>query len=170
MIIVSDKVPPGTESEKEARKAFLWLLREETTKDPFEQVSAIEIVALFPAGSMSVEARHRRLKERIMNGSDQVRTNRDDTRTLFSTTHFGSFSKYACGHFAETIDEPFSFIRASRTRNPVAPDLGGHLSTFLKHVTTPSQLTEFAVPIIASSFFLDNYPPGAHSMCERFPC
>ena len=36
VIIVSDKIPPGAEIEKEARKNFLRILEEEITKDPFE--------------------------------------------------------------------------------------------------------------------------------------
>ena len=163
VMIVSDEIPPGAKSEKEARETFLWLLREKTTKDPFERISVIDIVALFPANTISIEARHRPLKERLMDGSDQVRKNRKDSQLLFSVTHFAALFKYACGHFAETMDQPFNFISASRRYNPVASDLEDHLSNFLRHVKKPTELTEFAVPIIASSFLLDTYPPGAHS-------
>jgi hypothetical protein len=163
VIIASDKIPLGTRSESEARKAFLWMLSEETTKDPFEQVSAIDIVAVFPAGTMSTKARYRLLKERLMEASDQIRGNREKTRYLFSATHFSALTKYACAHLAKTVEQPFNFIKASRTYNPVAPDLEEHLSTFLKHINNSGELTEFAVPVISSSFLLDNYPPGAHS-------
>lgn len=73
------------------------------------------------------------------------------------------YSSTPVGIFAETIDQPFNFISASRRYNPVASDLEEHLSNFLRHVGKPTELTEFAVPMIASSFLLDNYPPGAHS-------
>lgn len=169
VIIISDKIPPGTASENEAKRAFLWMLSEETTKDPLEQFSDISVVALFPAGTMSVEARHRRLKEQLLDALDHIRTTRDETRHLFSATHFGALFEYACAHLAKTIEQPFSFIKASRTYNPVAPNLGEHLLTFLKHVRTPIELTEFAVPIIASSVLLDSYPPGAHSKPTPFP-
>ena len=161
VVIATENISPGAESE--AKKAFLWLLREETTKDLSELISAIDIVALFPNGTMSVDARHRRLKERLMDSSDQVRKSREDARTLFSATHFAAFLKYACGHFSETVDEPIDLIRASRIHNPVAPDLAEHLSNFLKHVKSTNELTEFAVPMTASSLFLDSYPPEAHS-------
>jgi hypothetical protein len=36
VVIVTEKIPPGAENEKEARKAFLWLLSEEMTGDLFE--------------------------------------------------------------------------------------------------------------------------------------
>lgn len=168
MIIISDKIPSGTTREDEAKRAFLWMLSEETTKDPLEQFSDVNVVAVSPAGTMSVEARHRYLKERLMDASDHIRMMRDETRHLFSATHFSALFEYACTHLAKTIEQPFSFVKASRMFNPVAPDLREHLLTFLKHVRTPSQLTKFAVPIIASSFLLDNYPPGAHSKSDPF--
>src|SRR6266568_4006754 len=61
VVIVTEKIPSGVENEKEARKAFLWLLSEKTKKDLFEQVSAIKIIALFLAGALFVNARHRLL-------------------------------------------------------------------------------------------------------------
>lgn len=163
VVIVTDKVSPGLESEKEARAAFLWMLSEETTVDLFEQISAIDVVALFPKDTMSMDARYRRIKERLMDASDQVRKNREGTRTLFSTTHFAAFLQYACEHFSEAPDEPFNFIKTSRIHDPVALDLGEHLSNFLKNIKTSNQLTDFAVPMIGSSLFVDYYRPGAHS-------
>ena len=166
VIVVSDQISLG--SEIEARKAFMWILEEETAKDPFTQISTIEIVSLFPMGAVSNEARYRSLKDRIMNASSQVRRVREDTCSLFTATHFSALFEYACEHFAKTTGQPFSFIKASRTYNPVAPDLQDHLFTFLRHIREPSELTEFAVPIIASSFLLDNYHPDAHSKLFMF--
>lgn len=163
IIIVSDKIPVGTASEKEAKKAFLWILSEETTKNPLEQFADIDVVALHPAGTISSQARYRSLKERLMNASDQIRARRENARYLFSATHFRTLVNYACAHFTKTIDQPFKFIEASRTYNPVASDLHDHISTLLRCVRTHVGLTEFAVPVIASSFLLDNYPPEAHS-------
>jgi hypothetical protein len=114
VVVVTEKIPVGAESEKEARTALLWLLREKTTKDLSEQFSAIDIIALFPNGTISVEARHRLLKERLMSSSDQVRKNREDERLLFSTTHFIAFFKSAYDHFSNCTDRPFDFIQASR--------------------------------------------------------
>ena len=70
-----EKISFGAKSEIEARGGSLWLLREETPKDPFEQISAIDIVALFPNSVTSADARNRRLKERLMDASDHVRKN-----------------------------------------------------------------------------------------------
>lgn len=162
VVIVTEKIPSGVENEKEARKAFLWLLSEETKRDLFEQVSAIEIIALFPAGALSVNARHRLLKERIMSGSDQVRKSREQSRCLFSVTHFTAFLASACEHFSRVANEPFDFIKASRADNPTPQDLDEHLANLMKHIRCSGDLTAFAAPTIASSLLLDSYPPNSH--------
>jgi len=169
IIIVTEKMPVGKEPEKEARKAFLWLLREETTHDLSEQISAINVVALLPKCKVSAEARYRRLKECLLKGSDEVRRNREETRTLFSATHFAALFRYACDHFSQASEEPFDLIKASRKQNPVAKDLAEHLSIFLTHIQSVKELIEFAVPVIASSIFLDNYPPDTHSKLRLSP-
>jgi len=70
VVIVTKKIPLGVESE--AKEAFLWLLREEIIKDLSELILAINIVALFLNSTISVNAYYRRLKERLMDNSDQV--------------------------------------------------------------------------------------------------
>jgi hypothetical protein len=168
VVIVTEKIPSGVENEKEARKAFLWLLSEETKRDLFEQVSAIEIIALFPAGALSVNARHRLLKERIMSGSDQVRQSREQFRSLFSVTHLTAFLAGACEHFSRAANEPFDFIKASRVDNPAPQELDEHLANLLKHVTNSRDLIAFAAPAIASSLLLDSYPPNSHCRSQRY--
>ncbi|KAH8591179.1 hypothetical protein B0O99DRAFT_719438 [Bisporella sp. PMI_857] len=146
VIIVTDKIPLGAYEEKEARKAFLWMLRDETTHELSKQISDIHVVAL----SQITE-------------SDEVRRNKEDARTLFFATHFAAFFRYVCDYFSQTSNGPFDFIKASRKHNPVAKDLAEHLSIFLKHIKSAKELTEFAVPVIASSILLDNYPPDTHT-------
>jgi hypothetical protein len=92
-----------------------------------------------------------------------VRKSREDRRTLFSVTYFAAFLKYAYRHFLETINKPFNFIRALRIYNPVAPNLVEYLLNFLKYIKSTNKLTEFIVPITASSLFLDSYPPKVYS-------
>ncbi len=60
-------------------------------------------------------------------------------------THFTAFLKSACGHFLDTVEEPFDFVKAFRFYNPVAVDLAEHLLNFLKYIKSPGELTEFAV-------------------------
>jgi len=92
-----------------------------------------------------------------------VRKSREDAQTLFSITYFAAFLKYACGHFLETVNEPFNFIRALRIYNPVTPNLVEHLLNFLKYIKLTNELMEFVVLITAFSLFLDSYPPKVYS-------
>jgi len=92
-----------------------------------------------------------------------VRKSKEDGRTLFFITYFAAFLKYAYRHFLETINKPFNFIRALRIYNPITPNLVEHLLNFLKYIKSTNKLTEFTVPITASSLFLDSYPPKAYS-------
>ncbi|PSN59220.1 phospholipase [Corynespora cassiicola Philippines] len=163
VVVVTGKLPPRADAEEEAKRAFLAMLREATANDPYQRLSAIDVVALSPARAMSAEARHRRLKERIMRRSDQARRSREGGRMLFSATHFAAFLRCASAHVADAPpDTPFDFVRASRADNPVAADAAAHLSTFLAHVASSEQLVKFAAPMLASSLLLDSYPPDAH--------
>ena len=161
VVVVTSRFPPRTGAEEQARRALLCMLEEETAVDPFQQLAAIDVVAVFPKGAMSPEARWRRLRERLMDRSDRVRKKRKDRCALYSATHLAAFLQGACAHYARTPDVPFDFLQAARVHNPVAPDLADHLSNFLKHVTSLTQLTEFAAPFLASTLLLDSYPPSA---------
>jgi len=138
-------------------------LGEETIKDLSKLILVINIVALFPNSIISINARYRRLKERLIDNLDQVRKSREDRRTLFSATYFTTFLKYAYRHFLETINKPFNFIRALRIYNPITPNLIEYLLNFLKYIKSTNKLTEFIVLIIASSLFLDSYLPKVYS-------
>lgn len=162
ILIVSDKIGHGSIHESEARKALLWILREETEKDPFEQVSAIDVVALLPSKMTSSAARHRNLKARIAAAVDQVRRKRSDLRVLFSAQHFAAFMSLACDHFSSSTQRPFNFIEASRLCNPVPAELSSHLSNLVLRAQTPQMLLNCIVPCIASSILLASYPPESH--------
>ena len=168
VVVVTSRFPPKAGAEDQARRALLCMLEEETTVDPYQQLAAIDVVAVFPKGAMSAEARWRRLRERLMERSDQVRKDREARCALYSATHLAAFLQGAGAHFARAPDVPFDFLQAARIHNPVAPDLAEHLSNFLKHITSSTQLTEFAVPFLASTLLLDSYPPGAHGTRPSF--
>ncbi|KAL6151989.1 hypothetical protein ACJBU6_08881 [Exserohilum turcicum] len=110
---------------------------------------------------MSNRGRHHRLRDCLMQVSDRVRKHRTTTRTLFSARHFHAFFRLACQHLARGNGEPFDFMTAARLHNPIAPDLKEHLSNFLQLAKSPRELIEFVVPTIASSLFLNSYPPDA---------
>ena len=161
VVVVTSGVSPKAAAEEHARRTLLSMLEEETTVDPFQQLAAIDVVAVVPKGAMSAKARWRRLRERLMERSDRVRRDRESRCALYSATHLAAFLQSAGAHFARAPDVPFDFLQAARVHNPVAPDWAEHLSNFLKHITSSAQLTEFAVPFLASTLLLDSYPPGA---------
>ena len=99
-----------------------------------------------------------------MNASNHVRLVRKESRILFSAQHLGAFLSQACAHFAESPRESFNFIQASRIDNLPALDLKEHLTRFLLKINSLLDLRSFAVPLIASSLLLDNYPPDMHRM------
>jgi hypothetical protein len=120
-------------------------------------------MALLLNYKVSSKARYRRLKECLLNKSDEVRKNRENTRTLFSVTHFDALFRYAYDHFSQPFKGLFDFIKALRKQNPIAKDLAKHLSIFLKYIKSAKELIKFAVPVIASSILLNNYPPETYS-------
>lgn len=154
--------------ETQTSEDFFRLLRNESSMDPLTCFSNIRILRLLPDGKISSLARHRRLKEVLMETSDQVRLARKDAGTLFSAAHFAAFTCRAIDHFVAAPETAFNFIRASRRDNPPAKDLTQRLTRFLTKVETLEELKTFAIPHIASTILLDNYPPGMHRKSHTF--
>jgi hypothetical protein len=46
VVIVTSKIPPTQAAEKEATKAFLYMLIEETPQDLDQQLPAVDVIAL----------------------------------------------------------------------------------------------------------------------------
>jgi hypothetical protein len=166
VVIVTSKIPPTQAAEKEATKAFLHMLMEETPRDPDQQLPAVDVIALKPkdaaAATTTAKARIQRAKEQLCERAKQMQQNREKHHVSFSATHVNAFFERASAHFTKSAVAPFDFVRASRTFNSVAPDMHEHFSAFLKHITSTHQLTNFIAPMIASSLLLDSYPPDAH--------
>jgi len=161
IVIVTESSAPELQ-ESRILDHFLQLVAHETRTDPSTCFAGIRVLSLLPDGNVSPPARHRKLKEALMDASDQVRSARIESRTLFSAQHFAAFLGHACSHFATNSKEPFSFIRTSRIDNPPALDLKEHLTRFLLKISTITELKSFAVPLIASALLLDSYPPDMH--------
>lgn len=168
VVIVTDVSSSSPEYEKNAKTTFLWFLEQETDKDVSSFLSSIEVVAIAPEGTVSPLSRYRRLKERLLDGCDQVRRCRAEASMLFSATHLAALLHSACEHFCQGGATPFNFIKASRIQNPVPEELIEHVCTFLDH-TPPGELDSFATQTLGSSFFLDSYPPGSHSKSKFSP-
>lgn len=168
ILIVTEAIPVGPESELQFKASFLQLLAQETEKSWVDRISSVDVVAIFPRKVMSDAARYRALKERLMGSSNAIRKEREKLQSLFSVLHFASLFDIASEQFAASA-ESFDYIQASRTYNPTAPDLAEHLANFLRHIDTPQKLVGFAAPAIASSFLLDYYHPNAHGR-HFYPC
>jgi hypothetical protein len=162
LVIVIETNGSKPQDESATLKVFQQMMRKETRRDISEQFADVCILGLLSRDAISNEARHRRLKEYLLNASDQVRLAKINSRTLFSARHFAAFFQYACAHMARTPREPFDFIHASRIENMPAVDLNEHLSNFLLNIKSPESLKQFAIPVIASSVLLDSYPPDMH--------
>ncbi|PVH69548.1 hypothetical protein DL98DRAFT_624539 [Cadophora sp. DSE1049] len=157
-----------------ARHLAVWLEKAQpstlprNTRPKVVIILDIHVVALLPDRRISFKARYRRLKERCLNGLDEVQSSKEDNRTLFFTTHFTALFKYACDYFSQAFKELFDFIKASRKQNLVTKDLVEHIFIFLKRIKSAKELTEFAAPIIVSSILLDNYPPNTYNKLLEF--
>ncbi|KFY68439.1 hypothetical protein V496_01061 [Pseudogymnoascus sp. VKM F-4515 (FW-2607)] len=155
------------EKEPQLLKTFLYLLKQKTEHDSSLLFSTIRVVSLLPDGAVSRLARYRRLRECIMNASDQVRSARRASSYLFTAPHFFALLDYSSNHLSVTLTKPFNVIRASRTHNPPASDLTQHLANLLSKITDLDSLKNFAVPLVASSILLDSYPPNMHLFDPR---
>lgn len=105
-------------------------------------------------------------KNELTNSIRCVRRTRAQDRTLYSATHFVEFLKHASSNFNNQV-EPFDFIKASRSLIPAATDMDAHLTTFLRGIKSMERLKTFAIPTIASSFILDQYPPNMHGASSK---
>lgn len=162
VLIVTERDDAHSNDESDLM-AFKRMLSNETTMDFSEQFSEIQILGLASRNkNLSNKARHRELFERLLNFSDQVREARATAGVLFSAHHLTAFFHHALRHV--NLPVPFNFISASQSENPVASDLRDHLVDFLGKIRTPEKLLQFAIPVIASSFILNSYPPDMH--CE----
>ncbi|KAM9873298.1 hypothetical protein VDGL01_12624, partial [Verticillium dahliae] len=162
IVVVSSTVPHGVQGEAKAKTDLLAMLEKETGRETSNLSTYISFVTVLPHTSVSATARYRAVKERIMRISDDVRQSRVDARCLFSATHVAALLDGACDHFASASDLPFDLVQESRRRSPVPENLESHITEFVGHGTTQTEIVTFAMPVIGSSLFLDAYPPGAH--------
>lgn len=106
--------------------------------------------------------RWRVLGSEISRALELSRQYRWKTNHLFSVHHITFFLDNSISTANRPLMEPYDFIQASRLINPVADGLSWHLINFMKEFKTPREFRNHAVPLIASSFILDHFPPGMH--------
>ncbi|KAG0649360.1 Calcium-independent phospholipase A2-gamma [Hyphodiscus hymeniophilus] len=130
-----------------------------------QQFGGMRVVA-FP-GMDSTPREWRSLRARLLRESKEIQERRKENRVCFSAEHFKAFFHMATDHFCSTVVAPFSFVKASRTQNPVPAEFAFHIRRFTKRVNR-KQLLNFAVPMIASAFMFDTYVSGIHQLWLAF--
>ncbi|KAI9732137.1 MAG: hypothetical protein M1834_004233 [Cirrosporium novae-zelandiae] len=129
--------------------------------DLSQSFSSIKLVSL-PGKHLSSLARHRRLKEIILNDLDDARETRLQHQFLFSALHLEAFFGLAVQHTASTLHSCFDFILASRNQNSLDNNFQNHILDFVR-VCAKHKLPDPAITLfIASSILMDAYPPGMH--------
>ncbi|KAH8807070.1 hypothetical protein F5884DRAFT_675774 [Xylogone sp. PMI_703] len=124
-------------------------------------LSGVEVLAL-PSLASGPRA-WKSLKGIILGTSNELHRRRQEARFAFTTPHFKAFFGMACSHFCSELTAPFSFVQASRIPDPLPLHIPSQVEGFLKRVQ-PSQVLNFAVHVIASSFAFECYPAGMHGM------
>ncbi|KAH7303728.1 acyl transferase/acyl hydrolase/lysophospholipase [Stachybotrys elegans] len=109
----------------------------------------------------------KRLHSKLVKLLSLSRQARVDTGYLFSARHLAGLLRHAAKLTSEISHEPFDWVRMSRFKREPAQDLNVHLTNFLTHFKSTDSLTQFGLPVIASSFLLDHYAPGMHPFPPR---
>ena len=114
--------------------------------------------------NLSPSARFRRLKEFLARQSDEMRVLRIQEGMLFSAKHKSRLFNLALQHTLTTVTRPFDFISASREYCKPPHDHQLHLARFFRlGIQYRAPFDELA-SYVASSFLMNAYPPGMHSM------
>ncbi|KAK1991677.1 FabD/lysophospholipase-like protein [Colletotrichum falcatum] len=161
--------------ETVVRQTFLDMLRAKTSTGVSEIFQGIRVVSLRHISPKTLRrgppsVRWDVLCNELSYMAETKRIERRLASSLFSANHLAAFLRYAVDKQADVVASPLDFLAVSRIDNPVAPDLETHLAGFLRGFRSLELLRTFAVPVIASSFLLDHYPPGMHrkSTHQRF--
>lgn len=115
----------------------------------------------------SVKANWDVLRAQVLTSLELTRQARKKSRILFSARHFVHFLKNGAASIPKLNWVPFNFITQARIYNEISKDLTHHIKNFVRLFGSKSLVRDVAVPMIASSFVLDHYPPGMHRKNSR---
>ncbi|GKT51711.1 phospholipase A I [Colletotrichum spaethianum] len=158
--------------ESSARNRLLEAVRKRTTVHVSERFHGVRVISLADTSSRSLRRRLHSLRWDILSNelsymAETKRVERVLASCLFAATHLAGLLRHATEQLGDADAPPLSFLAVSRLDNPVAADLQAHLARFLTHCDSVDTLKRFAVPVVASSFLLDHYPPGMHLFDPR---
>ncbi|KAG0633808.1 hypothetical protein HOY80DRAFT_1062467 [Tuber brumale] len=114
-----------------------------------------------PLGIEVVEVSDAHIMGHILASCHRARERRRHSQTLYSFSHMIALFGQACDHAAETLDDPFNPIIASRYLNPVPPTISLCLEAFL-NILGPQRFHR-ASRLIASSIAFNAMPPRMHA-------
>ncbi|KAK2024520.1 hypothetical protein LX32DRAFT_705335 [Colletotrichum zoysiae] len=158
--------------EDSARCQLLQAVRKRTNVHVSERFHGVRVMSLADTSPRSLR-RHLQsprwdiLTNELTYMTETKRVERVLASCLFSATHLARLLRHATEQLGDADALPLNFLAVSRLDNPVAADLQAHLARFLAHCDSVEALKRFAVPVIASSFLLDHYPPGMHLFDPR---
>ncbi len=112
---------------------------------------------------LSSLARYRRLKDILLRQVNEIRWLRISKHYLFSVVHMSRLFSRALQHIVDSINQSFSFIRASRERNEIIEDYSNHLLTFFKLETRCEVSYSSLISFVASSILMNVYSSNMHS-------
>ncbi|KAL0929611.1 uncharacterized protein CTRU02_215510 [Colletotrichum truncatum] len=159
--------------ENVARQTLLKSLRTMTSIDVltlFQGIRVVSLAGLAPKTALRrgcPSARWDTFRNELLYMVETKRVERLQASCLFSATHLAAFLRHAAERLGDVTSPPLDFLGAARIENPVAGDLEHHLANFLREFRSLESLRAFAVPVIASTFLLDQYPPGMHHFDPR---
>jgi hypothetical protein len=132
---------------------------------PFFSIKVLKLASR----SVSSLARHRRLREVLLDEIDSARDKRLQHRALFSACHMDYLWKHSLNHFCQSATEAFDFIQASRSSNPVSDSIQLHVWTFFDSAWKTGCSNVAMARFIATALIMDAYPPDMHGRLPKNP-
>ncbi|KAH7031045.1 acyl transferase/acyl hydrolase/lysophospholipase [Microdochium trichocladiopsis] len=109
----------------------------------------------------------RGLPQLAVRAAIEVRESRRQSRNLFSVVHWVELQRRAFASIEKFPPGIFDCVQAAREDFPVRASMVTHFLEFVRNINCWEQLSDFAVPVIASSILVDHYTPGMHWLVLR---
>jgi hypothetical protein len=128
---------------------------------PFNTAFAgLSVCPLGPGETILDRARCKKLEGFLLNECDFVASCRTWRHLNFHGRHVAALFDQAYACFLKKSD--FDYIIASRVSDPIPHGAARQVSYFLRDFTEQEALRSCALPVVASAFMLDAFPPGMH--------
>ena len=116
-----------------------------------------------PGEELLARARYQRLKEVLLQLSNEIRLLKQIKRELLSASHFRALYDQLIIHNATSLRHQFMPIVESRRGNTVDNNLGDHLDNFLRQSLHFKLPYDAIASFIASAVLMNAYPLNMHS-------